>query len=78
MVRAKRTQVTTMQPPAKPATPPPAEKKNGNGHSAFDLEASIRTRAYELYERRGRRDGSAMADWFQAETEVRTQSGRTA
>lgn len=78
MARVKRTQVTTMQTPAKPATPPPAEKKNGNGHSAIDLDASIRARAYELYERRGRGDGYAMDDWFQAETEVRTRSGRTA
>lgn len=35
-----------------------------------DAEGRIRQRAYELYERRGRRDGFAMDDWLQAEAEI--------
>jgi Protein of unknown function (DUF2934) len=35
-----------------------------------DIEERIRERAYELYEQRGRADGFALTDWFQAETEV--------
>ncbi|HEY6902943.1 MAG TPA: DUF2934 domain-containing protein [Candidatus Acidoferrales bacterium] len=39
--------------------------------ASFDeLEERIRIRAYELYEKRGRREGSAMADWLQAEAEL--------
>lgn len=39
--------------------------------ASFDkLEERIRIRAYELYEKRGKRDGSAVADWLQAEAEL--------
>ena len=34
------------------------------------LEHEIRLRAYELYLQRGRREGHALDDWLQAETEV--------
>lgn len=33
--------------------------------------AAVQTRAYELYEDRGRLDGHAEQDWCQAEAEVR-------
>lgn len=36
-----------------------------------DATAQIAKRAYELYERRGRRDGDAVQDWLQAEREYR-------
>lgn len=37
----------------------------------FDrLMRSVRRRAYELFERRGRRDGADLEDWFQAEAEL--------
>jgi Protein of unknown function (DUF2934) len=35
-----------------------------------ELDEKIRRRAYELYEQRGRTDGSDLEDWVQAETEV--------
>ena len=76
MPRAKRVQAKT-EAPAKPATSP-TEKKNGNGHSVIDLESAIRVRAYELYEKRGRQDGFAQDDWFQAETEIKSQAGISA
>ncbi len=42
--------------------------------ASFDgLEERIRLRAYELYENRGKRDGSALADWLQAEAELAAQ-----
>jgi Protein of unknown function (DUF2934) len=80
MPRAKRAQVTTMEPPAGPVTTSPRKKngKNGNANAAFDLEAAIRVRAYELYEQRGCQDGQAQTDWFQAEAEVRSRESRTA
>lgn len=42
--------------------------------ASFDqMEERIRIRAYELYEKRGKRDGSAVADWLQAESELAEQ-----
>ncbi len=79
MPRAKRAQVTRMDPPAKPTTSTSAEPKNGkNGTVTTDLEHAIRLRAYELYVQRGRLDGYAQDDWLQAEAEVRLQMARTA
>jgi hypothetical protein len=40
------------------------------GESAIDLQEDIRRRAYELYERRGGRDGHDIEDWLQAEAEL--------
>lgn len=34
------------------------------------LEDRIRTRAYELYEQRGREDGRDIEDWLRAEAEL--------
>jgi len=36
-----------------------------------DLRPQIATRAYELYEKRGRREGQTGRDWLQAEREIR-------
>jgi hypothetical protein len=36
----------------------------------YGLEERIRVRAYQLYEQRGKRDGHALDDWFQAEAEL--------
>jgi H+-transporting ATPase len=36
-----------------------------------DVTQQIATRAYELYERQGSRDGHAVQDWLQAEREIR-------
>jgi H+-transporting ATPase len=48
-----------------PTKPPLLTKK------PFDLTPQIATRAYELYEQRGRQDGRADQDWGQAEREIR-------
>ncbi|MGB9071570.1 MAG: plasma-membrane proton-efflux P-type ATPase [Terriglobales bacterium] len=37
----------------------------------LDLTPQIATRAYELYEQRGRREGHAVQDWLQAERKIR-------
>ncbi len=34
--------------------------------------SAVQTRAYELYERRGRVDGYAERDWYQAEADLRS------
>jgi hypothetical protein len=36
-----------------------------------DVTPQIATRAYELYEHRGRRVGHAVQDWLEAEREIR-------
>ena len=77
MARVKRTQVTTMDPPAEAGASTPRKKNGKNGKAAADLEAAIRVRAYQLWERRGRQDGHAQADWFQAEAEVRSGDSLT-
>jgi hypothetical protein len=41
-------------------------------------EEKVRARAYELYEMRGRIDGHAEEDWFQAEGEVAGRNERKA
>ena len=61
---------------AKPVTSvnPPA-----NGNSATmndDLDAAIRARAYELWEKRGRPEGASHDDWLQAEQEIRAERGK--
>lgn len=38
--------------------------------STEQIEDRIRTRAYETYEGRGRRDGHALDDWLAAKVEV--------
>ena len=47
-----------------PSAPPEPQEAPG------DLEEKIRRRAYELYQQRGRVDGHALDDWFQAQAEI--------
>ena len=37
-------------------------------------DSAVQTRAYELYELRGKIDGRAEQDWYQAENDLRTSS----
>ena len=50
-----------------PTKPPLLAKK-----AQLDLTPQIATRAYEIYEERGRHDGQADQDWLEAEREIRT------
>ena len=38
-------------------------------------ESAVRTRAHELYELRGRTDGRAEQDWYEAEADVAANKG---
>jgi hypothetical protein len=58
----KRTPMTTKSKSRKPRSPKPAQPN--------EIEESIRRRAYELYEQRGRIEGFALDDWLQAEAEI--------
>ena len=42
-----------------------------------ELEETIRLRAYQLYEGRGREEGHELEDWLQAEAELRPERSRT-
>ena len=55
----------------------PLGTTNRTTESANRLREEIRYRAHELYEQRGRVDGLAWDDWFQAEAEIlRSQEQR--
>jgi hypothetical protein len=44
--------------------------------SLESLQKRIRTRAYQLYEQRGREEGHDLEDWLQAESEETTREAR--
>jgi len=48
-------------------------KKNSEVAEISELQERIRTRAYELYEQRGREDGHELDDWLQAEAEATSE-----
>ncbi len=54
--------------PTKPKIDPAKAK------TPIDLAPQIATRAYELYEQEGHRDGHAVQDWTEAEREIRKES----
>jgi hypothetical protein len=46
-----------------------------NNNAGIPLaDSAVQTRAYELYELRGRTDGRAEQDWYQAENDLRARS----
>ncbi len=52
--------------------PARSEKSESLTNAAIALENSaLQTRAYELYVIRGREDGRAEQDWYQAETDFK-------
>jgi hypothetical protein len=52
------------EPKTRVVPKPKEEQSNTN------MEAEIRTRAYQIYEQRGRVEGHDLADWLQAESET--------
>jgi Protein of unknown function (DUF2934) len=51
---------------------PTTKKPSTFGRATVEdsLEEQIRTRAYELYEARGREQGHDLEDWLEAEAEI--------
>jgi hypothetical protein len=46
-----------------------------NNNAGIDLaDSAVQTRAYELYELRGRIDGRPEQDWYQAKNDLRARS----
>ena len=52
----------------KPTTKKPSTFDRATAEDS--LEEQIRTRAYELYEARGREEGHDLEDWLEAEAEI--------
>jgi DUF2934 family protein len=48
------------------------EEASGAGDGQTELRGLIARRAYEIYEERGKCDGADVADWLQAEVEVKS------
>jgi Protein of unknown function (DUF2934) len=57
--------------PTPSSQPEPSIKDNAPVALA---NSTVQTRAYELYELRGRVDGRAEQDWYQAEADLRARS----
>jgi hypothetical protein len=49
---------------------------NPENSTSTDLQDQTRTRAYEIYEQRGRQDGFAERDWLEAEAEILASPSR--
>jgi H+-transporting ATPase len=58
---------------AMPTVEPKAEAKT---ETASGLSPQIATRAYELYEQQGRRDGQSVQNWDKAEREIRNDQAK--
>ena len=56
-----------------PSSAQPESLVMGNAPNVLG-DSAVQTRAYELYELRGRIDGYAKQDWYQAETDLRARS----
>ena len=74
MAKARNPRPASPTTRAKRAVSVPAENANNGANES--LEDAIRSRAYELYEQRGRQHGLDQQDWFRAEAEVRAQFSR--
>jgi Protein of unknown function (DUF2934) len=59
---------------------PTTKRVSTFGRTATEInsEEQIRTRAYELYEARGREDGHDQEDWLEAEAELKGRAERAA
>lgn len=57
---------------------PTKKAANIGTHPNPSLEQLIRSRAYELYEERGRADGHDLEDWLRAEAEITRMVARAA
>ena len=61
---------------ATPRTAHDLLQHNSETTISSDLQGQIRTRAYEIYEHRGRHDGFAEQDWLEAEAEILANASR--
>jgi hypothetical protein len=62
----KKSPVSSIEPSTQPASA-----------ANSDLQEQIRTRAYELYEKRGEEEGNDVEDWLTAEIEILGKTGKS-
>lgn len=55
-------------------SPDDSDSVSGTDNNVSPAEPLIRERAYQIYELRGREDGHADEDWYQAEVELLDES----
>ncbi|MDQ6732649.1 MAG: HAD-IC family P-type ATPase, partial [Nitrospirota bacterium] len=70
-----------IKPEAKSEPKPDAKaepKPEAIAETASDLSSQIATRAYELYEQQGRREGQSVQNWDKAEREIRGDQAKAA
>jgi H+-transporting ATPase len=58
------------------ANPETKPKPEGKAKTPLDLTPQIATRAYELYEQQGHRDGQSVQNWNRAESEIQKDQAK--
>lgn len=51
-------------------------KDKSSKSKSSDLQAKVQKRAYELYAKRGFSHGNDLADWLEAERQIKKEMGR--
>jgi len=64
-----------IKPETKAADSKPEARPEAKAITSSDLTPQIATRAYELYEQQGHRDGKSIQNWDEAEREIRKDEG---
>jgi H+-transporting ATPase len=64
-----------LKPETKAADSKPEARPEAKAITSSDLTPQIATRAYELYEQQGHRDGKSIQNWDEAEREIRKDEG---
>ena len=75
MATVKRARTTKSSKTAKTSSSPEVAKVTTQ---TIDIQAAIRTRAYQLYEERGFTHGRHFEDWLRAENEIMSHFGARA
>ena len=79
MIKWRVPNTVAKKPEAKAEPKPEAKaepKPEAKSKTPSDLTPQIATRAYELYEQQGRRDGQSVQNWVKAEREIRKDQAK--
>jgi hypothetical protein len=78
MATPKRTRATSTTTWSKKTAAPKALESTTLLPSPGNAEELIRSRAYQLFEQRGRNHGADMEDWLRAEVEITSSKAHSA
>jgi H+-transporting ATPase len=76
-VEAKPDGKAEIKPETKAADSKPEARPEAKAMTSSNLTPQIATRAYELYEQQGHRDGQSVQNWDKAEREIRKDEAKT-